>query len=186
MSGEAPGERLRRLRRADSQAKAAQVRVALDAIVTAGGPLTVSHIARRAQVSRRFVYDHPELRAEIDLKAAEAVARFSGRLMSSAAVTGASLRADLENTRAENHRLRARVRVLEGRLSDTLGQEVATELAGNGILLGETALRDQLAGLQGKIDELTEELRRGGDDLEAARRANRELMAELNRSRPLP
>jgi hypothetical protein len=30
------------------------------------------------------------------------------------------------------------------------------------------------------------ELRRGGDDLEAARRANRELMAELNRARPLP
>lgn len=186
MTGEAPGERLRRLRRADSQAKAAQVRAALDAIVTAGGPLTVSHIARSAQVSRRFVYDHPELRAEIDLKAAEAVARFSGRLMSSAAVTGASLRADLENTRAENQRLRERVRVLEGRRSDTLGQEVATELAGRGILLGETALRDQLERLQATVDELTEELRRGGDDLEAARRANRELMAELNRSRPLP
>ena len=37
----------------------------------------------------------------------------------------------------------------------------------------------------GKVDELTEELRRGGDDPEAARRANRELVAELNRSRPL-
>jgi len=47
-------------------------------------------------------------------------------------------------------------------------------------------LRDQLERLQATADELTEELRRGGDDLEAARRANREQMADLNRSRPLP
>ena len=102
MSAEAPGERLRRLRRADSQAKAAQVRAAPDAIVTADGRLTVSRVARRAKVSRRFVYDHPELRAEIDLKAAETVAHFSGRLMRSAAVTWASLRADLEDTQSRD------------------------------------------------------------------------------------
>ena len=46
-------------------------------------------------MSRRFTYDHPELRAAIDLKAAEAVARFSGRLAATAQVTGASLGADL-------------------------------------------------------------------------------------------
>jgi chromosome segregation ATPase len=176
-------ERLTALRRVDSQAKATAVRAALDAAVTAGQPLTVAAIARHARVSRRFVYDHPELRAEIELKATEAVARFSGQLAATAQVTGASLRADLENTTAENRRLRERVRTLEQRLSQALGQEVAAELAANGIVVGDATLRDQMAFLQAKIDELEAELRRRDDDLEGARQANRDLMAELNRPR---
>lgn len=184
MSTEAAGERLRRLRRADSAAKAAQVRAALEATVAAGGPLSVSHIARTAAVSRRFVYDHPELRAEIDLRAAEAAAVFSGRLMGAARVSGASLRADLENSKAHNKRLRERNRVLEGRLSRTLGQEVAAELAGTGVLVGESALRERMASLEARVEELTDELRRRDEDLEGARRANRELMTEINRLGP--
>ena len=179
-------ERLTALRRADSQAKAAAVRAALDAAVTAGQPLTVAAVARHARVSRRFIYDHPELRAAIELKASETIARFSGQLAATAQVTGASLRADLENTKAENQRLRRWVRVLERHLSETLGQEVTAELAGNGIVVGATALQDQVACLQAKIDELDTELRRRDDDLEGARQANRHLMAELNRPRARP
>ena len=137
-------------------------------------------------MSRRFVYDHPELRAAIDLKAAEAIARFSGQLTTAAQVTGASLRADVENTKAENQRLRERVRVLEARFSGALGQEVAGELAGKGIRVTDVMLRDEMAGLQAKIDELTGELARRDDDLDGARQANRDLMAELNRPRARP
>lgn len=177
-------ERLRRLRRTDSEVKAARVRAALEATTVAGGSFSVSAIARTAGVSRRFVYDHPELRAEIELKAAESVERFSGRLGATTRVSAASLRADHENTRAENHRLRELVRILEARLSDLLGAEVASELAGHGVLVGEKSLRDEIDALHAKIAELGDKLRRKDEDLEGGRQANRELMAELNRRRP--
>lgn len=181
---ETASDRLRRLRRADSQNKAARVRAALEATSVAGGPFTVSDVARTAGVSRRFVYDHPELRAEIDLKAAQSLQRFSGRLANTARVSAASLRADHENTKAENRRLRERLRLLEARLAEQLGAEVAAELAGQGVLIGETALRDEIDALQVKIGELTDEISRKDEDLEGARQANRELMAQLNRRRP--
>lgn len=181
---EAPGERLRRLRRVDSEVKAGRVRAALEATVLDGGPFSVTEIARKARVSRRFVYDHPELRAEIDLKAAESVGRFSGRLVASAQVSAASLRADSENCKAENQRLRERIRTLEGRLSEVLGAEVASELAGQGVLVGEKLLREQIDVLNSKVGDLTDELRHRDEDLEGARQANRELMGELNRREP--
>jgi chromosome segregation ATPase len=179
-------ERLAALRRADSQAKAAAVRAALDAVVTAGLPLNVAAVARHARVSRRFIYDHPELRAAIDLKATEAIARFSGQLAATAQVSAASLRADVENTKAENQRLRERLRVVEARLSEALGQEVTAELAAKGIVAGDMVLAEQIASLHARISELEADLRRRCDDLDGARQANRELMAELNRRRNPP
>lgn len=164
--------------------KTARVRAAVEAAGIAGGPFSVSEIARQARVSRRFVYDHPELRAEIDLKAAESVGRFTGRLAASAQVTGASLRADSENARAENQRLRERIRSLEARLCEVLGAEVASEIAGQGVLVGEKSLREQIAVLHQKVGELTDDRRRKDQDLEGARQANRELMSELNRHKP--
>ena len=181
MTTETSGERLGRLRRADSTAKAAQVHAALDATATAGGPFTVADIARKAHVSRRFIYDHPELRADIDLKATETTARFSGGLTATARLTTASVRADAENTRAENRRLRDRVRSLDTRLSSVLGEEVAAELAGQGVLAAERPFRDEIDTLHLTIDELTEELRRANEDLHAARQANRDLIVDLNR-----
>jgi hypothetical protein len=178
---ETPSDRLRRLRRTDSDTKTARVRAALEATATAGGPFSVAHIARTASVSRRFVYDHPELRAEIELKAVESVERFSGRLAASARVSAASQRADHENTRAENQRLRNRVRALQARLGEVLGAEVADELAGKGVLVSEKSLREQIDALHANVAELTDELRRASEDLDGARQANRELMAQLNR-----
>lgn len=181
---EPAGDRLRRLRRVDSEVKTARVRATIEAAGIAGGPFAVSEIARQAHVSRRFVYDHPELRAEIDLKAAESVGRFTGRLVASAQVTGASLRADSENARAENQRLRERIRVLEARMCEVLGAEVASEIAGQGVLVGEKSLREEIAVLRQELGNLADDLRRRDEDLEGARQANRELMSELNRRRP--
>jgi hypothetical protein len=181
---ETAAQRLQRLRRTDSHTKAARVRATLDATVTTGGPFSVSQIARTAGVSRRFIYDHPELRAEIELKAAESVHRFTAGLTSSARISAASIRADHENTKAENQRLRQRIRSLETRLSEVLGAEVAAELTGHGVLASETSLREQNDALQAKVGQLTDDLRHKDEDLDAARQANRELMAELNRPRP--
>lgn len=54
------------------------------------------------------------------------------------------------------------------------------------MVLGDPALREEVAKLQASAHDLADELRRREEDLEGARRANRELMAELNRSRPAP
>jgi len=87
-----PGDHLARLRRADSQAKAARVRAALGAMAADGEPPGVSRLARRARVSRRFIYGHPELRVEIAHRAAQVAGRHAGVVTASAAVTTASLR----------------------------------------------------------------------------------------------
>jgi chromosome segregation ATPase len=179
-------DRLLRLRRTVSQVKAARVQAAVEAVALAGGPFSVSEIARTAGVSRRFVYDHPELRAQIELKAAQSVERFSGHLSASARVSAASLRTDYENSRAENRRLRERIRILETRLSEVLGAEVTDELAGQGAMANEKTLREEIDRLQARIGELTAELRHREQDLEGARQANRELMAQLNRRSPKP
>jgi hypothetical protein len=99
-----PGDHLARLRRADSQVKAARVRAALDAMA-AGEPPGVSQLARRARVSRRFIYDHPELRAEIAHRATQVAGQCAG-------VVTASLRADLENAKAPQPPARVRPRRL--------------------------------------------------------------------------
>ena len=57
-------QRLAALRRLDSADKTHRVLAALDVTLSTGEPLTIAALARRAGVSRRFIYDHPELRAE--------------------------------------------------------------------------------------------------------------------------
>ena len=122
------------LRRLDSQTKAAQVLAALDAMVTVGEPLVVTGVARRAGVSRRFIYDHPELRAEIERRSAEIADRFLTTVTPTARVTGASLRADIENLKALNARLRGEISALQRRLGETVAQEVRDEMVGKGVL----------------------------------------------------
>jgi len=97
---------LARVRRADTETKAARLLATLDAFIAAGQAPVVSGLARRAGVSRRFVYDHPELRAEIARRASELADHQAGAITASSRTTTASLRADLENAKAANRRRR--------------------------------------------------------------------------------
>ena len=81
-------EALRRARAADSQARLARCESVLRRMVTAGQPVTVAEVARRANVGEKFAYRHPVLKAKID-EAKRAVARqrlrtWTGRWRSSA------------------------------------------------------------------------------------------------------
>jgi hypothetical protein len=105
-----PGDHLARLRRADSQVKAARVRAALDAMA-AGEPPGVSQLA---MVSRRFIYDHLELRAEIAHRATQVAGQCAG-------VVTASLHADLENAKARNRRLESDLAASSRRLGEVIG-----------------------------------------------------------------
>ena len=120
--------RLTELRRLNSADKARRVLAALDATISAGEPLTIAALARRAGVSRRFLYDHPELRAEAERRSAQAADRRAGAITAGAQVTAASLRADLANARAANHRQHTELEALRRRLGQILGRQVLADL----------------------------------------------------------
>jgi hypothetical protein len=79
-----------------------------------GAEITVSSIARAARVHRRFIHRHPDLHAAV-LAAAAVPAEPAAN---NGAISVASLRADLLNTRAHNTRLQQHIRALENRLSE--------------------------------------------------------------------
>jgi chromosome segregation ATPase len=94
-------------------------------------------------------------------------------------VTVASLRADLANAKAHNHRLRQQLRALEQRLSEALGRDIADELEPAGERPDE--LRGQLQDAQAQLFELQEQLADAREELDAVREINRELLADRNR-----
>ncbi|MFE4496437.1 DUF6262 family protein [Streptomyces niveus] len=161
-------------RQADSARRRERVLKALDTMLRSDADITVSGLARAARVDRTFLYRHRDLLERVHTAAAAPPEEGRG-----AAVSRASLQSDLANALARNTRLAARVRQLESRLSEALGERVWNESG-----LGATADVDQLqqriamleqdlADKQGQLDERT-------DELDAARAANRELTRSLN------
>ncbi len=178
-------EALRRARRLDGQRKRALVLAAVESFIERGGAPTVAGIAREAGVGRKFIYDHPELRAEIELKALQSTHRRSNAMVAAARVTGASLRADLENSRAQNHRLQQQLRSLEHRLSQLEGARLLVDdllPAGTLADIADERLIQRVAELEQQLFEAADGLRRTNEELDAARAINRELMQQGNAS----
>ena len=170
-------------RRIDTERKRQLVLAATDAQIQTGRHPTISSVARQAGVGRKFVYDHPDLRADIELKLAQATARHTGDITAAARVTAASLRAELENSRAQNHRLTKQIRALEARLSKTEGARlVADELLPDAVIaeLADRQLAERIAEVERQLFEARETARVATEELEAARIINRELMQRLN------
>jgi len=180
-------EHMRHARRLGSDHKRALVSAATDAAIKAGGPLSIAGIARQAGVGRKFIYDHPDLRADIQLKALQASRRQANDMVSTAQLTGASVRVDLENSRAQNHRLIVQLRALERRLSQTEGARLMTDdLLPDDMVaeLADSQLARRIADLEQQLFHAKDELCRTVEELEAARVINRELMQRANQSRP--
>lgn len=172
-------DRLAAVRRLDSQDKTRRVLAALNAMVGAGKPLTIAALARHAAVSRRFIYDHPELRAEAERRAIEAADRHAAAATAGARVTAASLRADLANAKAANHRLTSELAALRRRLGQFLGRDALTDL--DYAKVDPNAAGPRLAELEQSLFEAGEQLARRVEELDAARQINRELIGRLNR-----
>jgi chromosome segregation ATPase len=171
-------------RRLDSATKQARVRAAIEDMIASGDTLTVADLARRAKVSRRFIYDHPELRADAEHQAAISAARHSQAVSAQTAVTVASLRADLANIKAANQRLQKELAALRHRLGHTLGQEVLADIACDELTAVAAIAAPRLAELEHAHFETQEALTQRTEELEAARQINRELLERLNRRRP--
>jgi hypothetical protein len=168
-------------RRADSARRRQRVVQAISGATRSGEPISVSAIARRAGVDRSFLYRHKDLLAQVH--AAELVP--SDGQGGTSPVTRASLQADLANAQERNNRLTSRVRQLEARLAETLGNEVWRE-TGVGSATDIDELHRKLTRLEQANIELTATLDERIAELEAARAANRELTRSLNHARASP
>lgn len=165
-------------RRADSTRRRQRVLSALDNAITDGAELSVTDIARRAGVDRTFLYRHRDLLERIH--AAEN--QLPDKPEIGPVVTRASLQADLLAAQHRCARMVARNQQLEKRLSELLGEQTwrATGLAAADI----DQLQQHIAMLEQQVTELRLQLEERDQDLAGARAANRELMAQLNVSRP--
>ena len=163
-------------RQADSARRRQRVLAALNRAAADGAEISVSGIARAAAVDRTFLYRHRDLLGKIHALEAAAARRRRHRRP---AVTWASLQADLLAAHERAVRLNARVRQLEKRLSEALGEQAWRE-SGLGAPADIDALNQQVTQLEQQAIDLRLQLEEQGQDLAAARAANRELMAQLN------
>ncbi|MCZ9345990.1 DUF6262 family protein [Streptomyces sp. TRM76130] len=163
-------------RRADSARRRERVLKALDTALRTGEDITVSSLARAARVDRTFLYRHRDLLQRVH--AAANTPFEDGRL---AAVSRASLQADLANALERNTRLAARVRQLEKRLSGQLGEQAWRD-SGLGAPPDIDQLQRRIATLEQELAEKRGELEERTEELEAARAANRELTRAMNQS----
>jgi chromosome segregation ATPase len=162
-------------RLADTARRRQRVLKALEATAMAGEEISVSAIARRAAVDRTFLYRHRDLLAQVHAHEAQPPGQTGG----GPAVTRASLQADLLAAHERSARLAARIRQLEHRFSDLLGEQAWRESGlGHPDDIGQ--LKQQITQLTSDNQQLRDSLAERDQDLAAARAANRELMARLN------
>ncbi|MFG2368856.1 DUF6262 family protein [Streptomyces mirabilis] len=161
-------------KRADSARRRERVLKAIEAAAKNGGDITVSGLAKAARVDRTFLYRHRDL-----LERAHAAASTPTQEGKTAAVSRASLKADLTNAMERNKRLALRVRQLEKRLSSQLGDAVWAE-SGLGAPVDIDQLQRRIAHLEQEVAAKNGELEERTEELEAARAANRELTRALN------
>lgn len=165
-------------RRADSARRRQRVLKALNDATNNGDEISVSSIARRAGVDRSFLYRHSDLLEQIHAIEAQP----PNTAGAGPAVSRASLQADLLNAQQRAARLAARVHQLEQRLSEALGEQAWHE-SGLGTPDDIDQLKHQIITLEQHTVDLQLQLEERDQDLDAARAANRELMAQLNAPR---
>jgi chromosome segregation ATPase len=168
---------MRKGRQADSARRRQRVIAAISKASADGTEISVSAIARAASVDRTFLYRHRDLLAQVH--ALEAAPPAAGEHTAGPAVTRASLQADLLAAHERAARLTARIHQLEKRLSEALGEQAWRE-SGLGAPADIDALTQKITYLEQQAADLRLQLEERGDDLTAARAANRELMAQLN------
>lgn len=163
-------------RQADSARRRQRVLASIGKASADGTEISVSGIARAAAVDRTFLYRHRDLLEKIHALEAGPQPAGGGP---GPAVTRASLQADLLAAHERAVRLNARVRQLEKRLSETLGEQAWRE-SGLAAPADIDALNQKITQLEQQAIDLRLQLEEQGEDLAAARAANRELMAQLN------
>jgi len=163
VSGQGKSGRLKG-RQADSARRRQRVLDTISRAVAAGEETSVAGIARSA-VDRTFLYRHRDLLEKIHALEAAPPAVSDG---AGPGVTRASLQADLLAVGERAVRLTARIRQLEKRLSEALGEQ-AWHQAGLGARADIDALNQKITCLEQKAADLQLQLAERDQDLAAAR-----------------
>lgn len=132
-------------------------------------------VARRAGVDRTFLYLHRDLLTQIHT--AEQTPAGGGAV--GAAVSRASLMADLAAAHERNARLTGRITLLEQRLSQLMGEQTWRD-SGLGAPDSVDKLQQRIVQLEQERGDLKLKLDEAIEDLDAARSTNRELTRALN------
>lgn len=135
----------------------------------------MSAVAQAAGVDRSYLYRHPDLLAML-----HAAQTSTSSDTNKARVTLESLKADLINADHRIGRLTARNKQLERKLSEMLGEQAWHE-SGLGAPADIDELQRRITQLEQQAVELRRQLDERDQELTAARAANRELFANLNR-----
>jgi hypothetical protein len=165
-------------RRADSARRRQRVIKAINDASRTGGEISVSAIARAAGVDRTFLYRHADLLGQVHATQANPAAPQGDGPM----VSRASLQADLANAQGQVTRQAARIRQLETKLSELLGEQAWRE-SGLGAPADIDQLQRRITELEQQVVDLRGQIGERDQELDAARAANRELIANLNRGR---
>lgn len=172
---------MRESRRLSSEQKRGQVMAALKAMLERGEEVSISALARRAGVGRTFIYENPDIRAEIELHIRESQEQVAAGMMASARVSSASLRAELENYKAINRRQKGEIGALRARLGELMGEKLMEDMPEVSFGAFDQKADAELTKLEGDKFQLEERVAVLEEELEAAREVNRKLMGRLNR-----
>ena len=142
----------------------------------AGTEISVSGIARAAGVDRTFLYRHRDLLEQIHAARSRPARRRRPPGPPSPARRCKPTCSPPTNAPPGSH---ARVRQLEKRLSEALGEQAWRE-SGLGAPPDIDALNDKITQLEQQAADLRLQLAERDDELAAARAANRELMTRIN------
>ncbi|GGY18168.1 DUF6262 family protein [Streptomyces tanashiensis] len=164
-------------RQADTERRRTRVEQSLRDLQAGGQEVPVTAVARRAGVDRTFLYRHRDLLTQIHT-AEHSPAKDAGK---GAGVSRASLMADLAAANERNARLMGRIRMLEQRLSQVMGEQTWKEF-GLGAPEGVDRLQQRIVQLEQERGDLRLKLDEAVEDLEAARSTNRELTRALNQA----
>lgn len=124
-----PGEQLGKAAAARHDRAVARAGEALRALDQEGTEISFQAVARRAGVSRQWLYTQPPLREEIQRLRDRAPARRDG-VPACQRASEASLRQRVESLRAENQRLREENASLKQELAIAYGQQRAANTGG--------------------------------------------------------
>lgn len=164
-------------RRRDVGKRYARVRQALADMHTDGSDITIASTAARANVHRSFIHRHSDLHTAVLTAAARLLEQPSP---ASTAISHRSLLTENANLHQATQRLSQRIKDLEDRLSEMLGQDVFIR-SGLGAPTGTASLQNALEHERQTVMNLKTRIEELNEDLAAARETNRRLMSQVNR-----
>ena len=165
---------LRESRRRDSRTKRDQVAAALSTMLAAGDQISFASVARRAGVSTWLAYA-PGVREQVDTAITQ---QTSDDKRQAPNESNRALRTDLELARQEIRRLRGERDELRRHLQSTLGQQL-TNLTSAPLIERIATLSQELTQTRQANSNLTDEVTALQDDLDASRRALRQMMKNI-------